>query len=160
MASNETRVALWVLLAAVVLLQLIACVNVANLLLARGIARHREIAVRSALGASRGRLIRFVMMESLLISFCGTVSGLLGAFFALPAIQQLDLKVIPRLAEAQLNLWVLSFAVVSAVATGSIGRIGSGASRSHDSNCFDIARRRKTDSKPRSESPARHTSHG
>jgi putative ABC transport system permease protein len=117
-ASKETRVALWVLLAAVVLLQLIACVNVANLLLARGLARQREIAVRSALGASRGRLIRFVMMESLLISSCGAVSGLLCAFFALPAIQQLDLKVIPRLAEAQLNLWVLSFAVLSAVATG------------------------------------------
>lgn len=118
LASSETRVALWVLLAAVVLLQVIACVNVANLLLARGLARQREIAVRTALGASRGRLIRFVMMESLLISFCGTVSGLLGAFFALPAIQQLDLKVIPRLGEAQLNLWVLSFAAISAVATG------------------------------------------
>jgi putative ABC transport system permease protein len=117
-ASKETRVALWVLLAAVVLLQVIACVNVANLLLARGLARQREIAVRSALGASRGRLIRFVMMESLLISSCGAVSGLLGAFFALSAIQQLDLKVIPRLAEAQLNVWVLSFAVISAVATG------------------------------------------
>jgi putative ABC transport system permease protein len=117
-ASDETRVALWVLLAAVVLLQAIACVNVANLLLARGLARQREIAVRSALGASRRRLIRFVMMESLLISFGGTVSGLLGAFFALSAIRQLDLKVIPRLAEAQLNLWVLSFAVISALATG------------------------------------------
>jgi putative ABC transport system permease protein len=118
LASSETRVALWVLLAAVVLLQVIACVNVANLLLARGLARQREIAVRTALGASRARLIRFVMMESLLISFCGTVSGLLGAFLALPAIQHLDLKVIPRLAEAQLNLWVLSFAAISAVATG------------------------------------------
>jgi putative ABC transport system permease protein len=117
-ASNETRVALWVLLAAVVLLQLIACVNVTNLLLARGIARQREIAVRSALGASRGRLIRFVMTESLLISFSGTVIGLVGTFFALSAIQQLDLKVIPRLAEAQLNLWVLSLAAISAVATG------------------------------------------
>jgi putative ABC transport system permease protein len=117
-ATHETRVALWVLLAAVVLLQVIACVNVANLLLARGMARQREIAVRSALGASRGRLIRFVMMESLLISFCGAAAGLVVTFLALPAIQQLDLKVIPRLAEAQLNLWVLCFAAISAIATG------------------------------------------
>jgi putative ABC transport system permease protein len=117
-ASDTTRRALWVLLGAVTFLLLIACLNIANLLLARGTARQREIAVRTALGAGRARLVRFVMMESLLLSGFGTVLGLGLAYTALRAVQALEIRGIPRLADASLNPWVLAFAVLTALLTG------------------------------------------
>jgi len=117
-ASENTRRALWVLLGAVTFLLLIACLNSANLLLARGTARAREIAVRTALGASRARLIRFVMMESLLLSGLGVAAGLFVAYLSLGAIQSLEIRGIPRLADASLNPWVLAFAVAIALLTG------------------------------------------
>jgi putative ABC transport system permease protein len=117
-ANDTTRRALWILLGAVTFLLLIACLNFANLLLARGTARQREIAVRTALGASRARLIRFVMMESLLLNALGTALGLVLAFVTLRFIQSLELSDIPRLADAGLNPWVLSFAVFIALGTG------------------------------------------
>ena len=117
-ASDNTRRALWVLLGAVTFLLLIACLNIANLLLARGMARQREIAVRTALGAGRARLVRFVMMEALLLSGFGAVFGLALAYAGLRAIQALAISGIPRLADAGLNPWVLGFAALIAVLTG------------------------------------------
>lgn len=117
-ATDNTRLALRVLLAAVGLLLLIACVNVANLLLARGITRQREIAVRTALGASRGRLVRYIMMESALLSLSGAVIGVGLAYVALRAVQPLDMLGIPRLSGAGLNPWVLGFAALIALLTG------------------------------------------
>jgi len=117
-ATDTTRRALWVLLGAVVFLLLIAGLNVANLLLARGISRKREIAVRTALGAGRARLVRFVMMESILLSGFGAALGLALAYAALRAIQALEIGGIPRLADAGLNAWVLAFAVLIAALTG------------------------------------------
>jgi len=117
-ATDNTRRALWVLLGAVGFLLLIACLNIANLLLARGTARQREIAVRMALGATRARLVRFVMMESLLLSGFGAALGLALAFGALRAIRVAEIPGVPRLADAGVNPWVLGFAAVVAILTG------------------------------------------
>jgi predicted permease len=117
-ASDKARRALWVLIGAVGFLLLIACLNIANLLLARGSARQREIAVRIALGAGRGRLIRYVMMEALLLSLGGTLLGLALAYGTLRGLQAMQVQGIPRLADANLNPWVLGFCVVIAVLTG------------------------------------------
>jgi putative ABC transport system permease protein len=117
-AEDDTRQALWVLLGAVVFLMLIACVNVANLLLARGTARQREIAVRTALGATRIRLVRFVMMESLLLSGFGAALALALAYGALQIIPALAIHGVPRIEEANLNPWVLGFAMFTALLTG------------------------------------------
>jgi len=117
-ASASTRRALVVLLSAVGFLMLIACINLANLLLARGTARRREIAVRVALGAGRARLIRFVMMEALLLSLCGAGLGLALAYGSLRTIRSLEFLGIPRLEHAGLNPWVLGFAALIALATG------------------------------------------
>jgi putative ABC transport system permease protein len=117
-SSDNARRALWVLLGAVSFLLLIACLNMANLLLARGTARQREIAVRIAIGAGRGRLIRFVLLESLLLSVFGALLGLALADGALHALQAMEIQGIPRLAEAGLNPWVLGFAALIATLTG------------------------------------------
>ena len=117
-APKETRTALRILLAAVGLLVLIACSNVANLLLARGLARQREIAVRSALGAARARLVRFVMLESLLLSVVGAVLGLVLAAVCVHGIRALEIPGIPRLAEVTLNPWVLCFTFGVTLFTG------------------------------------------
>lgn len=117
-APDSTRRALWVLFGAVSFLLLIACLNIANLLLARGTARQREIAVRTALGASRAQLIRFVMMEALLLSVSGAAIGVALADTTIRALQALEIRGIPRLTDASLNLWVLGFAALIAVTTG------------------------------------------
>jgi len=117
-ASNDTRRALWVLLGAVTFLLLIGCMNIANLLLARGIARQREIAMRIVLGADRVRLVQFVLMEALLLSGFGVLLGLALAYTALRVMQTLEISGIPRLADASLNLWVLGFATATAALTG------------------------------------------
>lgn len=117
-AGADTRRALWVLLGAVTFLMLIGCMNVANLLLARGAARQREIAVRIVLGAGRARLARFVMMEALLLSGFGVALGLALAYAALRVMQVSEISGIPRLADASLNLWVLGFAASAAALTG------------------------------------------
>jgi putative ABC transport system permease protein len=122
-ANDTTRRALWVLLGAVTFLLLIGCLNIANLLLARGTARQREIAVRMALGASRSRLVRFVMMESLLLNGFGGLAGLALAYAALHTIQSFEIPDIPRLADAGLNPWVLSFAALIALLTGVLSGV-------------------------------------
>ena len=122
-AGDNTRRALWVLVGAVSFLLLIACLNMANLLLARGTARQREIAVRVALGAGRARLIRFVRMESLLLSIFGTLLGLALAYGTLRGLQAMEVQGIPRLADAGLNPWVLGFSVLIAIFTGVLSGI-------------------------------------
>jgi putative ABC transport system permease protein len=122
--TGEAGSTLWLLMAAAALVWLIGCVNVSNLLLARGTARDGEIAVRRALGASRGRLIRLLLMESLLLASAG---GLLGLMFALWGVDLLRVSFpmdFPRLAGVQIDLRVLVFALaasmVSAVLFGLV----------------------------------------
>ena len=115
---GATRRALVVLLDAVALLLLMTCANVANLLLARGSGRRQEIAIRCALGATRGRLVRQLFSESLLLALAGGVLGL-GLAFALAAgARRLGMVSLPRLAEVRIDGPLLLFALGISLATG------------------------------------------
>jgi putative ABC transport system permease protein len=112
--------ALVILLAAVGLVLLIACGNVANLQLARATARHGEILLRSALGASRMRLIRQLMTESLLLATIGGALGLVLAAGLVRVIRLAATSVLPRMAEVEIDPTVLGFTVVVSLATGLV----------------------------------------
>jgi putative ABC transport system permease protein len=107
---------LYFLLGAVGLLQLIACVNVANLLLARGTSREKEIAIRSSLGAGSGRVVRQLLIESLLLACGGAILGSLLAWKGLPGILALVPRgIFPTQADVRINAPVLLFSVSLAV---------------------------------------------
>src|SRR5262249_27105394 len=108
---GNVRPMLLVLMGAVVLIILLASVNVANLLLARASGRQREMAVRLALGASRARMIRQLLTESMILSLMSGVISVLTAIAALQFVQFLPAR-IPRLAEVQVDWTVLSFALL------------------------------------------------
>jgi putative ABC transport system permease protein len=112
--------AIWVLQAAVAFVLLIACANLANLLLARAETRHREFAVRTALGAGRGRLLRQFMTEGVLLSIVGGVLGLMLARAGVQALIRLYPTSLPRTAEVTVDPIVLVFTFAVSVATGII----------------------------------------
>ncbi len=109
---------LWMLFGAVGFVLLIACANVASLLLARGSSRSREFALRSALGAARGRLIGQLLAESLALAAAGGILGVLLASWSLRAIPHIDALHLPRSGEIHLDLVVLGFTVALSIATG------------------------------------------
>jgi putative ABC transport system permease protein len=109
----ETRPAILALMGAVMFVLLIACANVANLLLARATRRERELAVRTALGSSRIRLIRQMLAESLVVSAIGATLGLGLAQLGIKLLARIGPANLPRLDDVRIDVWVLGFAVLS-----------------------------------------------
>jgi len=115
---GEIRPALLVFMGAVGLVLLIVCANVANLMLARVAAREREVTIRAALGASRRRLVRQLLTESVLLALAGGVLGLGLAVWGVSALRNLDPGTLPRLDEVRLDGGALAFALVLSLGTG------------------------------------------
>ena len=116
--ASGLRPAVLVLLGAIGFLLLIACANLSNLLLVRAIGRQKEVAIRSALGAGRARLVQQVLIESVVLALCGGMLGTLLAFFGTKIIVLMGAKVIPQLVGVSLDSHVLTFTVGLSLVTG------------------------------------------
>ena len=117
-AVGSVRVRLYVLLGAVWLVLLVACANVANLLLARAFARQKEFALRAALGAGRGRIVRQLLAESMILALVGGALGILLAYGSLGGIRLLGPRTVPRLAEIAIDGRVLAFTLLVSLGSG------------------------------------------
>ena len=129
----DTRPALLLLAAAVGFVLLVACANLANLLLAQGSSRRTELAVRAALGAGRRRLMRLLLTESLLLSALGALAGTLVAWVSTRALTTLGAAGVPRAGDIAVDGTVLAFAVARQPCDRASVRAPAGAA--------DVARR-------------------
>ena len=123
MIAGDVRPALIVLLCSVGFVLLIACANIANLMLSRGTARRREIAVRTTLGATRARMVRQFLTESVVFSLVGGAIGLVLAYRGASALvamfpATISNLSIPRIESIPIDGWVIGFAVMASIATG------------------------------------------
>jgi putative ABC transport system permease protein len=118
--GSGARPALLILFGAVGFVLLIACANIANLVLARGAGRGKEIAIRESVGASRLRVIRQLLIESILLSLLGGLLGLAGALWGVRGLLAIAPKDIPRLGEVHIDLGVITFAFVLSTIVGLI----------------------------------------
>ena len=119
---QDVRLVAWILFGTVIAVLLIACANVASLLLTRAAARERELAVRSALGATRSRLIRQTLTESILLSFFGAIAGCVLAVGLLRLFVAIAPSSLPFLAKAQIDLRIVSFTIALAILGGIVVR--------------------------------------
>lgn len=117
LVGSQFRLSAWLLLGAVGFLLLIACVNLANLMFVRAQRRQGEIGVRSALGASRARIVRQLLTEALLVSSLGVIAGLALAWFAVEMLQHAAPADVPRLHEIRIDASVLAFTLALGVLT-------------------------------------------
>ena len=115
---GDVRDALWVLMGTIAIVLLIACANVANLLLVRAESRQQELAVKAALGASSGQIVRELLKESLTLALLGGVAGLGVAVLAVRLLVFLEPGNLPRLDDIRIDLPVLAFAVVLSLLSG------------------------------------------
>lgn len=115
---GETGRLLWILLGAVSLVLLVVCANVANLVLVRGIGRRREVAMRGALGASRGRLLQLLLVESVVLAMAAGALGAVAAYGAVAMIRALGPASLPRLHAVEVDAGVLAFCLGLSVVTG------------------------------------------
>jgi predicted permease len=114
------RPALIALLGAVAAVLLIACANIANLLLARGTARRRELSIRTALGASRGRIVRQLLLESLVLAIVGGAAGTVIGLWGVDALVRISPVQIPRLNTVHIDRGVLVFTLAASMLTGAL----------------------------------------
>jgi predicted permease len=111
---------LWVVMGTIGLVMLIACANVTNLLLVRANARQQELAVRAALGAGRGRIVRELLVESVLLGLAGGALGILVAGAGLRLLAAIGPANLPRLSEISLDAWAVAFTIVLSLLSGLI----------------------------------------
>ena len=118
--SGPVRLAVWVLAGAVAMVMLIVCANLSNLLLSRATSRQKEFAIRSALGAGRGRMVGQMLTESIMLSSAGALVGVALAVAGTRAITQLEGISIPLLRDVRVDSVALAFTVAVAIAAGVI----------------------------------------